>query len=137
MNRKTKIIVIVCAAILVVALGVFAALQIWGQRTTTEGLKTITVEVVFADGSAKTYEITTEAEYLRQALEQKNLIAGDESALGLFVTSVDGIKADDAQQQWWKFSKNGEGLLTGVDTTPIADGDHFEITLVTGYDDLF
>ena len=41
--------------------------------------------------------------------------------------------ADDSQQQWWCFTKGGEMLETGVDTTPIADGDAFEITLTEGY----
>lgn len=138
MNRKTKIIVSICAAVLVVALGVFTALQIWGSQKTTEGLKTITVKVILADGAAETYKIETEAEYLRQALEQENLVAGTEDPVfGLMVDTVAGVQADSARQQWWKFSLNGEDLLTGVDQTPVTDGDHFEIILVTGYDDFF
>ena len=33
----------------------------------------------------------------------------------------------------WCFTKAGEMLMTGVDTTPIADGDHYEIELKTGW----
>ena len=53
--------------------------------------------------------------------------------MGLYVTTVDGVTADDGNQEWWCFTLNGETINTGVDTTPIADGDHFEITLTTGY----
>ena len=47
--------------------------------------------------------------------------------------TVNGVTADDAQQQWWCFTKGGEMVNTGVDDTPIADGDTFEITLTTGW----
>ena len=69
----------------------------------------------------------------RGALEEQKLIQGTESEFGLFVTTVNGVTVDDSQQQWWRFSKGGEVLMTGVDSTPIADGDAFEITLTTGY----
>ena len=80
-----------------------------------------------------TKSITTEAEYLRGALEEEDLIAGEESQYGLFVKTVNGVTIDDAKHQWWCFTKDGGDLFTGVDTTPIADGDKFEITLKTGY----
>jgi len=50
------------------------------------------------------------------------------------VTTVDGESADSAKQEWWCFSENGEMLSTGVDDTPIADGESYEITLTVGYD---
>ena len=43
------------------------------------------------------------------------------------------MTVDDSKQEWWSFTKDGQMLETGVDTTPIADGDHFEITLTAGY----
>ena len=39
----------------------------------------------------------------------------------------------EAKEEWWCFTKDGEDVMTGVDSTPVADGDHFEITLKTGY----
>ena len=47
--------------------------------------------------------------------------------------TVNGITADESKQQWWCFARNGETLSTGVDATPIADGDAFTATLTTGY----
>ena len=85
------------------------------------------------DESSKSYDISTDEEFLRNALEQENLIEGTESDYGLFVLTVDGYTVDDAKQEWWGFSKDGESLMTGVDDTPINDGDHFEITLMVGY----
>lgn len=98
-----------------------------------EGSKTIEVAVVLADGSTQVEEtIHTDAEFLREALDQNSSIKleGEESDYGLFVQTVNGVTADyDANGEWWCFTKGGEMLNTGVDTTPIADGDHFEITL--------
>ena len=97
------------------------------------GTKTITVEIIVDGADTVTKSITTEAAYLRGALEEEDLIAGEESQYGLFVKTVNGITVDDSKQQWWCFTKGGADLFTGVDTTPIADGDAFEITLKTGY----
>lgn len=97
------------------------------------GVKTITVQIIVDGQDTVAKSITTDAEYLRGALEEEDLIAGEESQYGLFVKTVNGITADDAKQQWWCFTKGGADLFTGVDTTPIADGDTFEITLKTGY----
>ena len=97
------------------------------------GAKTITVEIIVDGADTVTKTIQTDAEYLRGALEEEDLIAGDESQYGLFVKTVNGITVDDSKQQWWCFTKGGADLFTGVDDTPIADGDTFEITLKTGY----
>ncbi len=119
----------------VLALLVAAAVVVY-VRTRPEpsvGDKNIIVQIAY-DDVQKSVEIDTNAEYLRAALEEKNLISGDESEYGLFVKIVDGRTADDAKQEWWCFTKGGETVMTGVDTTPIADGETFEITLKTGYD---
>ena len=131
MKQSKKIVLALVALVVVVAvaLGLWFALKPQG----TQGGKTITVNVVFADGTQNTHTITTDAEYLRGALEQENLVAGDESEYGLFVKTVDGVTADEANQEWWCFTKGGETLETGVDSTPIADGDTFEITLTQGW----
>lgn len=128
-NRKVLIAVAVLAALILLIGGVFFATR----PQTAQGAKGIVVDVVLADGSTKTHELHTDEEYLRGALEAEGMVEGSESEYGLFVTSVDGVAADDAKQEWWCFTKDGETLMTGVDTTPIADGDHFEITLTVGY----
>ena len=97
------------------------------------GVKTITVQIIVDGQDTVTKSITTEAEYLREALDGENLLIGEEGPYGLFVKTVNGITVDEGKQQWWCFTKGGADLFTGVDTTPITDGDKFEITLKTGY----
>ncbi len=120
-------------AALVVAVAALLCVYLVTRKPATAGQKTIEVTVVEDGAAAADQTITTDEEYLRGALEQENLIAGTESQYGLFVTTVNGRTAEDAQQEWWCFTKDGATLETGVDTTPIADGDHYEITLTNGY----
>ncbi|MDD4850440.1 MAG: DUF4430 domain-containing protein [Gemmiger sp.] len=130
--KKNTLRILVIAAALVAAL--LACWAIWGPKATAiGGSKTLTVQVVCADAT-EDFTFTTDAEFLRQALEEQKLVTGTESDYGLFVTTVNGVTADDAKQEWWCFTQNGTTLMTGVDTTPVADGDHFEITLTTGYE---
>ena len=61
----------------------------------------------------------------------EELVDGEESAYGLFIMTVDGETIDEADQEWWCITRGGERVDTGADTTPIADGDHFELTMST------
>ena len=118
------------AVVLFAALG---TLTYFNHPAANAGAKHITVAVVDGARNSTLFTIPTDALYLRPALEQQNLIAGEQTDFGLFVKTVNGITADDTKQQWWCFTKGGQSVMTGVDTTPIADGDAFEITLTTGY----
>ena len=131
MSKTAKSIIAVIILLVFVAAAIFACKYF--SPKANEGGKTITVEVVHGDESKKTFTISTDAEFLRGALEQEKLVEGSESEFGLFVTKVDGETADDSLQQWWRFSKDGVDLMTGVDEAPIADGEHYEITLTTGW----
>lgn len=129
-NKKT--IIIVVAVVLVLA-AAFAVVYTQFKPKTAQGEKQITVKVVLEDESVQTYPISTDAEYLGQALKEQNLVEGEEGSFGLFVTTVAGVKADDSKQQWWCLTKGGESVTTGVDQTPIANGETYELTLTTGY----
>ena len=128
MNQKLLAGVLALVLVVAALIGVYFATR----PATSAADKTITATVV-TNGEEEAFTIHTDEEYLRGALESIDLIAGEESEYGLFVTTVNGITADDANQEWWCFTKGGESLNTGVDSTPIADGDAFEITLTVGY----
>ena len=84
-------------------------------------------------GENTVFTIETKAYYLRGALEQENLVQGDESEFGLYVKIVNGVEADyDKNGAYWGFYKGGEYLPSGIDTTPIEDGDAFEIVYTKG-----
>lgn len=122
-SKKTKIISGIILALLVVA-AVLALIFL--RPDANPGGKEIVFQVTHSDGRVVVFPIRTESENLRGALEQEELIAGEEGPYGLFVTEIDGEAADDGQRQWWCFTKDGEMLNTGVDDTMIADGEHYE-----------
>lgn len=128
-NKKTLIAVIVLVVLVAAAAVCWFA---FGPKA-TEGGKTIVVDVTHKDGQTNTFEISTDEEYLRGALEQENLIEGTESEWGLYVLTVDGETANEDDQEWWGYTQSGEMVNYGVDTCPIADGDHFEFTLNVGW----
>ena len=97
------------------------------------GEKKITVQVIHKDQTEKTFEYKTDEEYLGAVLKADKLVEGDEGQFGMFITSVDGEKADDTKQQWWCLTKKGEQVNTSADQTPISNGDAFELTLTEGY----
>lgn len=132
-QKKSNKKIWLAAAALVVAVAVLLGVYFVTRPAPQQGGKTIAVQVVPLEGESSDYTIQTDEEYLRGALESIDLIEGSESEYGLFVTTVNGVTVDDSKQQWWCFTQDGEMLMTGVDTTPIADGDHFEITLTEGY----
>ena len=125
-SKKTKIISGVVLALLVVA-AVLALIFL--RPDANPGSKAIEFQVTHSDGRVVVFPIRTESENLRGALEQRELIAGEEGPYGLYVTEIDGETADDGQRQWWCFTKDGEMLNTGVDDTMIADGEHYEAVI--------
>lgn len=87
-----------------------------------EGATTVTVQVK-ADERQVTFTIHTDKTTVGEALQEHNLLEGEESQYGLFVKKVNGIVADyDVDQYYWAFYVNGEYAMTGVDTTNIEEG---------------
>lgn len=73
---------------------------------------TFTMHVMHQDGTGKQIQLTTNASNLADALLEQGWIAGEQSQYGLFVTEVDGEKAENGA--WWKLQINGEDAQTGV-----------------------
>ena len=73
------------------------------------------------------YSRYSDKETVGDALSEQNLIEGEEGDYGLYVTTVNGITADyDTDQTYWAFYVNGEYASTGVDSTPVNEGDTYE-----------
>lgn len=120
-------------ALIVLMAAVAVCLTLWLVRRpgTNEGAKALTVQVVHGDGSTKDFQFRTEAEYLAQALlEHKPLgVSGDDSQFGLYIRTVDGETASDAEQTFWSISRDNTALTVGAGSQPVADGEHYELTL--------
>ena len=131
MKKNGKLIL--AAVVVVVLIAVFAVVWAVTRPATTQGSKTITVEVVHKDGSSKDFTYHTDAEYLGEVLLAEGLVEGDEGEYGLMITTVDGETADDSNQEWWCLTKGGEMWNYGADSTELSDGDTYELTLTVGY----
>ena len=126
-NKKTLLAV----AALAVAAALMLGLWYFTRPETQAGDKTVVVEVVHGDGNSREFTCQTDEEYLGALLLEEKLAEGEEGPYGLFITTVDGETAQDSLRQWWCITKGGERVDTGADTTPIGDGDHFELTMST------
>ena len=85
--------------------------------------KSFVFKVVDLDGTEKSFDITTEAKTVGEALLNEKLISGTDGDYGLMVDTVNGIKYEyTADGAYWAFLINGEYATTGVDTTEIVDG---------------
>ena len=88
-----------------------------------EGQTKFLFTVVDKDGNETNFEIHTNKETVGDALLELGLIAGEEGAYGLYVKTVNGIKADyDVDKTYWAFYVNGAYATSGVDTTAIEEG---------------
>lgn len=111
---------------------------LWANATYTEdatfgeGSKTLKIKVE-ADGKSVLFTIKTDKATVGEALIEHSLIAGDEGEYGLYIKVVNGIKADyDTDKAYWAFNKNGEYMMSGVDTTNFADGEQYELVYTKG-----
>lgn len=94
---------------------------------------TVTVKVIHKDKTEKTFTIETTATTLLGALQQEGIVEGEDQTAGFYITAVDGETADwSVDQGWWCFTKGGAMLMTGAESTKIADGDCYEITYTIG-----
>lgn len=132
-TKKNQKPIIIAAVVFVVL--VIAGLVAWKMTAPegTAGEKAYTFSVIDAEGETETFELTTDAEMLGDALMDEGLLEGEEGEYGLFVKSVNGITANDANQEWWCLTKGGEAVMTGVDMTPVEDGAAYEFTLTVGW----
>lgn len=125
---RGKIVLGVAALIAVIAvlIGVYSA---FGAEAVA-GSKDITIEVVNKAAESTMYELSTDAEFLRQAMEEAEGLTfeGEEGPYGLTISSVNGEIADfNVDGSYWGFYVNEEYCNYGVDSQPVMDGDAFKI----------
>lgn len=130
-NNKKKVALLACLFLVVVA--VFGAIFFAMRPQGTEGGKTFTLEVILTDGSSTEHKLSTDAEFVGEALLAEGLIDGSTSEYGLFVTTVNGVTANSDNQEWWCLTIDGESSMYGVDQVPVTDGGHYEFTLTVGW----
>ncbi len=132
MNNKFKKILGICLGTLGILLligGMVAAWIVFGAKPQT-GEKEITIEVINSADESVVYELNTDAQYLRQAMDEADGLtyAGEEGPYGLMITTVNDERAVyEENGAYWSFYVNGEYCNYGIDEQPVLDGDAFVI----------
>ena len=119
-----KILSAVLCFVLIAAMALtFASCKDNGGQT---GEKTFTFTVVDINGNQTSEEISTDKQYVGEALMDQGKIEGEDGQYGLYVKKVNGIVADyDIDQTYWAFYINGEYAMTGVDRTEVVNGETY------------
>lgn len=127
-TRKLQIIsLLLIVAMALCACGKKAPTGLWKDATYTkdttlgEGSKTVTVAVEMEEKSV-TFTVKTDAETVGEALLEHELIAGDEGPYGLYVKTVNGVRADyDKDGCYWAFYVGQDYAMQGIELTPIDE----------------
>lgn len=92
-----------------------------------EGSLTMRLEVT-ADNRTVTLTIKTDETNLEKILTANELVEGDESEFGLFIKSVNGIRADyDLDKAYWSIEKDGAPTPTGANAITVSDGETYTL----------
>lgn len=139
MKIATRIAILVLSLLSVLCLVACADVEAtgaWENATYTsneelgEGAKTVTV-VITAEEQSLTFTIHTDKDTLGEALREHDLIEDDNG----LIHTINGIYADwDNGGWWWKFTKNGEMMMVGADSTTVANGEQYEFTRTNTFD---
>ncbi len=123
-NKKLIITAAALLALVAVLLGVYFATR----PQTSQGSKNYTVTVVHGDGSTKDFHYATEQKYLGPALLEAGLVEGEQGEYGLYIKTVDGEDAIyEVDGSYWSLYIGESYATTGVDQTPVHDGDSFRL----------
>ena len=91
--------------------------------------------LIIADREGTEIRITvrTDKTVVGEALQELGLLEGEEGPYGLYVKTVNGIRADyDKDKVYWAFYINGDYAMSGVDVTEICAGDEYALRVEKG-----
>ena len=129
--NKKAILGVALIVILIAVMGIFYGVF---REKPVEGSKAITIEVVNKAKESTIYELKTDAQFLKQAMEEAEGLEfeGSEGQYGLTISSINGEVADFTKENsYWSFYVNEEYCNYGIDSQPVMDGDAFKIVYTT------
>ena len=129
-KKQTNKKALIGAAALIAVIAVLAVVFFVFREKPVQGQKSVTIEVIDNTQSSTVYEVHTDAEYLRQAMEEAKGLEffGTESEYGLMVETINGVTPDyNVDGAYWSFYVNGAYCKYGIDSQPVEDGDAFVI----------
>lgn len=131
-NRK----IILGAAALVVAVAVFLVIFNVFREKPVAGSKAVTLEVLNQEQETSKYSVQTDAEFLRQVMEEAENFTfdGEEGEYGFTLYTVNGETHNwNVDGSYWAVYVNGEYGQYGIDSQPVEDGDVFRFEYTPPY----
>lgn len=135
MEKKSLKKIIIGAIALVALIAVFVLCYNKFSAKPTEGAKSIVIEVVDNNGESTTYDVHTDAEYLKDAMDElaesddSFSFSGQDGDYGLMVEVINGTQAIYAEDNaYWALYVNGEYGQYSANQQPVADGDTYTWT---------
>lgn len=132
-NKKKSIII--GSVVLLALLAVFAIVYALNKPAAKAGSKDIVIEVTAGNGSSTDYSLSTDAEFLLQAMDELAgngsgfSYAGSEGEYGIMVEYVNEEKAVYAEDgAYWALYVNGEYSQYGADSQPVENGSTYTWT---------
>lgn len=132
MNKNNKKGIIIGAVVLAVLIAVFGVVFFINRPATSKGSKRIVIEVKNSNGDVSDYDFATDAEYLKEAMDELAAngsgfsYSGTESEYGIMVEYVNDERASFTEDgAYWALYVNGEYGQYGADAQPVTDGDKY------------
>jgi hypothetical protein len=128
-KRKPSPILGALAAIAVLAL--LLVIYMVSKPVPMAGTKSITIDVIYEDQTGESYQISTETQFLKEALDEipEITIGGSTTEeFGLMLDTVNDVRADyQLDGAYWAILLDNEPCNYGVSMQPIKDGEHYTI----------
>lgn len=132
-TKKTNRKIILGVAALVLVLATFLIIFNVFREKPVKGSKALTLEVVNQEKQTTEYKVQTDAEFLRQAMEEAEgfTFDGEEGDYGFTLYTINGETHNwNEDGSYWAVYVNGEYANYGIESQPVKDGDvyRFEYT---------
>ena len=135
-----KIVTLILCAILMISLvacggdtaeTTLPSTTVTDSQVVGEGAKSFPLTIVDKEGNAISITVNTDKETVGEALTELGIVEGTMGEYGLYITHVNGIPAIwEEGGYYWSFYINDEYAMTGVDQTPIADGESYKLAAI-------
>lgn len=108
---------------------IFGGIYLRFSPAAVAGEKNITIEVVDDKQETTVYTLKTDAEYLKEAMEDAGIsVTGTTSEYGLMVDTVNGVYASYSENgAYWAFYEGDDYCNYGVDQQVIQDGKTYRV----------
>lgn len=131
-RKSNKKMIIGAAALLVLIAALLIIFNVFREKP-VEGNKAIVLEVLNQEGQTSEYKVQTDAEYLREAMEEAKdfTFDGEVGDFGFTLYTINGETHNwNVDGSFWSIYVNGEYGQYGIDSQPVKDGDvyRFEYT---------